>query len=73
MDGFYTCGLDGYSVISMDAPSRYHGIVAVFYWESPRFEMEAIQQFGSNVGSFHLATGERRWYIIICYLSPNKY
>ena len=33
--------------------------------------MEAIQKFGTNVASFHLATGERRWYIIGCYLYPD--
>ena len=33
--------------------------------------MEAAHKFGSNVVGFQLATGERRWYIIGCYLAPN--
>ena len=33
--------------------------------------METVQQFGPNVAGFQLVTGERRWYIVGCYLSPN--
>ena len=33
--------------------------------------MEAAQQFGPNFVGLQLATGERRWYIIGCYLAPN--
>ena len=33
--------------------------------------MEAVQQFGTNVVGFQLATGERRWYILGCYLAPD--
>ena len=34
--------------------------------------MEAVQQFGPNVIGFQLATGARRWYIVGCYLAPDK-
>ena len=34
--------------------------------------MEAVHQFGTNVVGFHLATGEMRWYIVVCYLSPDN-
>ena len=33
--------------------------------------METVQQFGPNVVGFHLATGERRCYIVGCYLAPD--
>ena len=33
--------------------------------------MEAVQQFGPNVVGFQLATGERCWYIVGCYLVPD--
>ena len=33
--------------------------------------MEAVRQFGTNILSFQLATGARRWYIIGCYLAPD--
>ena len=33
--------------------------------------MEAVQKFGPNVIRFQLATGERQWYIVGCYLAPN--
>ena len=34
--------------------------------------MEDVQKFWTNVVGFHLATGERRWYIVRCYLAPNN-
>ena len=70
-DGIYTFGSDGCSVVATDTPSRHRGGVAVFHWPAPHFAVEAVQQFGPNVVGFHLATGERRWYIVGCYLSPD--
>ena len=34
--------------------------------------MESIQQFEINGVVFHIATGEQRCYIIVCYLAPNN-
>ena len=34
--------------------------------------MEAVQQFGPNVFGFQLERGERWWYIVGCYLSPDE-
>ena len=44
----------------------------MFYRMSPYYAVEAVQQFGPNILSFQLATGERRWYIIVFYLAPNN-
>ena len=71
-DGIYTCGSAGYTVVTTDAPSQHHDILAVLYRASLQFAVEDIQKFGPNVMSFQLAMGERRWYIIICYLSPEN-
>ena len=71
-DVIYTRKSSGYSVVATDAPRRHRGGVAVFYRPSPYFAVEAVRQFGPNVVSFHLATGERRWYIIGCYLAPDE-
>ena len=30
-----------------------------------------MRKFGPNVIGFQLATGERRWYIVGCYLAPD--
>ena len=68
-DRIYTRGSDGYSVVVADAPSRHHGIVALFHRPVPYFAVEAVQQFQPNVVDFQLAMGERRWYIVGCYLS----
>ena len=69
--GVYTRGSDGYSVIATDAPIQHRGGVAVFYRPSPIYAVETIQQFGPSVVGFQLATRDRRWYIIGCYLSPD--
>ena len=70
-DVIYTCGSAGYSVVATDAPSQHRGGVAVFYRPAPHFLVGAVQHFGPNVVGFHLATGGRRWYIVVCYLSPD--
>ena len=44
----------------------------MFYRALLRFAIEAIQKFGLNVVGFYLEMGERRWYIIRCYLAPNN-
>ena len=70
IDGVYTCGSAGYSVIAKDTPSRQRDGVAVFYRESPRFTVDSIQNFGPDIASFQLVTGERQWFIIGCYPPP---
>ena len=70
-DGIYTRGLVGYSVVAIDATSRHRGGVSVFYWPAPHFAVEAVRRFGTNVVGFQMATGERRRYIVGCYLSPD--
>ena len=71
-DGIYTRGLDGYSVVATDAPSRHRGGVAIFYRSEPHFAVEAVEKFGPNVIGFQLGTGARRWYIVGVYLAPDE-
>ena len=56
----------------MDALSRHRGRVAVLYRPAPYFAVDAVQHFGPNVVGFHIATGERCWYIVGCYLAPDN-
>ena len=44
----------------------------MFHRPPPYFAVEAVQQFRPNVVIFHLEMGERRWYIVVCYLSPEE-
>ena len=53
-------------------PSRHRGGVALFYQDSPVFKVEAILKFGANVIACQLETGERHWYIVVCYLAPGN-
>ena len=61
MDGIYTRGSAGYSVIVTDAPSRHRGGVALFYRSEPHLVVEAVEKFGTNVLGFQLAQGAQRW------------
>ena len=70
-DGIYTRGPDGYSVAATDAPRQHRGRVAVFHRPAPHFAVEAVHQFRPNVVGFQMANGERRWYIVGCYLAPD--
>ena len=71
-DGIYTRESAGYRVVATDAPSRHRVRVALFYITSPLFAVEDVRQYRSNVMSFELATGVQRWYIIVCYLTPDN-
>ena len=71
-DGIYTRGLAEYSIAATDAPSRHRSSVAIFCRLAPHFVVEAVQKFGPNVIRFQLATGARRWFIVVCYLAPDK-
>ena len=50
----YTCGWDGFSVVTTDAPNPYYGRVAVFCRTSLHYAVENVQQFGTNVFGFSL-------------------
>ena len=71
MDGIYTWRLAGYKVVGMSALSRHCGGVRLFYWDSSAFAVEAIQQFGVNVITGQMVTGERQWHIVVYYLAPG--
>ena len=71
-DGIYTRGSAGYSVVATNAPSRHCGGVAIFHRSAPYFALEAVLRFGPNVIGFQLATGERRRYVVGCYLAPDN-
>ena len=70
-DRISTCGSAGYSVVATDAPSRHRGGVSAFHRSAPHFAVEAVHQFRPNVVGFQMENGERRWYIVGCYLAPD--
>ena len=43
----------------------------MIYRPAPHFAVEAFHKFGPNFVGFQLATRERRWYIVGCYLDPD--
>ena len=70
-EGIYSRFLAGYKVVVTPAPSQHQGGVAIFCRDSPVFAVQAICQFGTNIITCQLTTGERRWYIVGCYLAPG--
>ena len=56
----------------MEAPSAHSGGVTVFYRAEEHFYVEALHLYGANVVSFQLELDGQRWYLVGCYLAPDK-
>jgi exonuclease III len=70
-DGIYTRQSSGYQVIASNAPSKHQGGIALFWRDSPHWQVEAYKAYGPNVLSFQLVTGLRRWYVVGAYVPPS--
>ena len=62
----------GYKVMAMEELSAHNGGVAVFYRAEDSFSAEALQNYRANVVRFQLASDDRRWYIMGCYLALDN-
>ena len=49
----------------------HSGGVTVLYRAAENFSVEDLQTHGANIVSFHLASGNRWWYIVGCYFPPD--
>ena len=67
----YTCESSGYKVVATETPSAHSGGVAVLYRTAEHFSFKWLQTYGKNVVSFQMASGDRRWYIVGCYVAPD--
>ena len=47
------------------------GVVALVWREDVGWQVEGIINFGSNVASFLLTLGSRRWYVVGAYVPSN--
>ena len=45
--------------------------MVIFYRELLHLLVEVHQKHGTNIDSFQMATGERGWFIVGCYLDPD--
>ena len=70
-EGIYMRRSARYKVVTTPAPSQHHGGVALFYWNSPAFAVEAIRQLGANIIACQLETRGRLWYTVGYYLAPG--
>ena len=67
----YTRDSSSYKVVATDAPITHSVGVAIFYRTADHFSVEAFQVHGANVISFQLASGDRQWFIVGCYVPPD--
>ena len=70
--GIYTRGGRGYQVLATDAASAHQGGVALCHRQSDHFEVEETRTHGPNVISFHLMTGDTRYYVVGAYVPPLR-
>ena len=52
--------------VSQKAPGG--GGVALLLCDSPHFQIKAHQSFGPHVLNFQMVTGQKRWFIVGCYV-----
>jgi hypothetical protein len=67
----YTKRAFGYDVVATKARSKAHGGVALIYRESEYWIVESVKHFGSDVISFQLATGQKRYSCVGGYIPPK--
>jgi exonuclease III len=61
----------GYDVVATKARSKAQGGVALIYRESEYWTVESVKRFGSDVISFQLATGQKRYSCVGGYIPPK--
>ena len=71
-DDRYPKHVSGYHVIASKATSPHQGGVAIL-WEAEHrdFEVEAVQVRTPNLLTFHLVTGEERYFVMGVYIPPT--
>jgi exonuclease III len=70
-DGIYTRYSSGYNVVATSARVHNQGGVALFYKNSPDWQVESVRQHGPNVISFQLVAASQRWGVVGAYVPPS--
>lgn len=70
-DGIYTRFSSGYNVVATSARVHNQGGVALFYKNSPDWQVESVRYHGPNVISFQLVAASRRWGVVGAYIPPS--
>ena len=60
----YTRESSGYGVVATEAPSAHSKGVSVFYRATKHYFVEVLQTYGENFVIFHMALGNRKWFIV---------
>jgi hypothetical protein len=60
------------TILGVTSRSIHQGGVALVWKDSHCHVIESIRHHGSDVLSFELVTGSRRWLVIGAYISPNR-
>lgn len=67
----YTKGAEGYTVCGTNTTGN-NGGVALVYRNREGWSLESTKTFGPNVIRTTLVSGERKWYIVGCYIPPSE-
>jgi Reverse transcriptase (RNA-dependent DNA polymerase) len=70
-DGIYTRYSSGYNVVATSARVHNQGGVALFYKDSPDWQVESVKHHGPNVISFQLVAASQRWGVVGAYVPPS--
>ena len=57
----------------MDKESRHGGTINIVCREESVWQIIGAKIFGANVVIFKIMAGQKRWYVIGAYLSPNDH
>ena len=69
-DRVHTCASAGYHVFENQYFKPEIRGVDVIYWDTPHFQVEALQTHGPNMLIFQVASGGQCWFIFRCYIAP---
>jgi exonuclease III len=68
-EGMFPQNAHGYTIVATEGQNKYQGVIALFYQsENNKFIIEGTKAFGPNAIRTILASGERIWTIIGCYI-----
>ena len=56
----------------MEAKRRHRGDIAIVWQKEGVWEVEGARIFGTNVVSFTVMLGQKHWFVVQVYVTPNN-
>ena len=71
IEGIHTRYSAGYKVWAAEADIRHRGEITLVWREETGWQVESVTVFGLNMVSFTITAGQKRWYVVGAYVTPN--